>query len=147
MMRRWIAVAGVMMVGAACSSEAEGTGASCADIAGNYTVKGERIGGDCPEPANADDQDTVSVVKGSDGRWSFAVPGVTGGCPGTLDASSCRFIANCEINAGNGQNVATFTLDYTFNGKTFTGTSVGGFKPPAVPAACRVTYRESGTRL
>ncbi len=148
MMQRTIC--GIMAAGAlaACSSTSDGAApGSCADIAGNYRVTAARAAGTCDPKLDGDGNSTLAFSKAGDGRWNVLVPGVPGGCPGTLDEKTCKYIANCEAKGADGAVIATFSLDYTFVGTTYKGSSITGARPPAVPRACDVTYQEQGTRL
>lgn len=81
------------------------------------------------------------------GTWTIVLPGIEGGCPGTLDAATCRFSSACEARDQAGAVVATATISYTFTATGFTGSTVSGLRPPAVSKPCEVTYRETGTKL
>lgn len=147
MISRLLVGACTLGVAASCSSSTEGTGTSaCADISGNYRVTSTRAGGSCVEPPNSSPESTASFSRNQDGTWSLLMSGITGDCPGTLD-KACKFIANCTGTGEDGATVATFNIEYTFTGSTFKGTTVGGLRPPAVPAACDVTYQETGSKL
>lgn len=130
---------------AACSSD-DDDGGACADISGNWSVKSTRVGGSCTNLTDDGRDETVSFSKSSDGTWSILIPGLTGSCPGTLDAS-CKFIANCEGGPQGGPITVTASIEYTFSGRTFNGTSVGGLRPPAVSQTCDARYAETGTKL
>lgn len=136
----------------ACSSETDGTGSSsgggtCADISGNYSVTSERESGTCDPALDPKDASSVGVQKAADGTWTILIPGVTGGCPGTFDAASCKLTSACEFTGTDGSNVGTTSFTYTFTSAGFTGSTAGGFRPPVVTTACDVTYRDIGTKL
>lgn len=131
----------------ACASETKGSDASaCADVTGNYSVAVERVSGTC-DPALDPKTASVSVTKAGDGSYVLVAPGIEGGCPGELNEASCKITANCTLFDKDRATLGTFTVDYTFSAKGYTGSTVSGLKPPAVASACDVTYRETGTKL
>jgi hypothetical protein len=138
-------VAAVVLAVAACGGDDDKSGASCSDISGNYKVDSKQIAGECSDTGPTGS--TISFSRGANGAWDVFLPGAAGACPGSLDAATCRFTANCVGNDANGQTVATFNIDYKFSGATFAGSTTGALKPPAVPAACNITYDEKGSKL
>jgi hypothetical protein len=145
---RWIGgLSAVTAVLVACSSSTEGTGGGCADITGNYTVTSVRQSGTCDPALDPQNATTVTFTRSGDG-WLVALPGIEEGCPGQLDAGTCRFTTVCKLYAkATGATISTLSIDYTFSGPTLAGSSVSGVLPPAVPKACDVTYRENGKKL
>ncbi len=132
---------------AACSSNSDAAPSSCADISGNYSVISARGGGNCDAKADGDGRSTVGFSRaGAD--WAIVMPGLPGGCPGTLDARTCKFIATCEVQANDGgATLAHFAIDYTFSPGAFSGSTIAGVLPPAVEKPCDVTYQEKGSKL
>lgn len=130
----------------ACSSETRGTGGfACSDISGNYSVTVERVSGSCDPKL---DSQTASISMRKDGEtWVAVLPGISGGCPGTLTESTCKFSSSCEVKDGSGNKTATSTLEYTFTATGYTGSTVNALLPPVVTTACDVTYRETGKKL
>lgn len=143
-MRAFGLVVGSLVV--ACATDAE-PAPKCADVSGNYKVSSSRAAGTCDPKLDGDGQSTLAFAKNGDGSVTVLLTGIPGGCPGALDARTCRYTANCEAKGTDGATLATFSLDYTFDGATFRGSSITGARPPAVPAACDVTYSETGTKL
>lgn len=133
----------------ACSSDVEGSASSgaagCSDISGNYSVAVERLSGTC-DPALDSKTSSVGIQRSDDGGWIAIIPGISGGCPGTLD-SSCKLNLACEIKDASGQVVQNLNGSYKFTSTGFTGTTLNGASPPTVPVRCDVTYRETGTKL
>lgn len=139
-----ILVGGVLV---ACN-ESEVDGSGCADISGNYDVKYERVSGSCDPKVDGALRATLSFSKDADGAWSVVIPGLEGGCPGSLDASSCKFVANCKaMSKTDGSTLATYSVDYKFTGTTIAGSSITALLPPTATPACDVTYKETGTKL
>ena len=149
---------GFVMVGGllACSSSTTGAGADqggggtapaevgCDDITGNYNVKVTRLGGDCPE--GGDGTASITIAEEAEGLY-VVLPGISGGCKGTLNADSCRFQAQCEIFE-NGAKVVTYNVDYTFAGKQLSGSLVGAAAAGVLQAeACTSTVKHEGSRL
>lgn len=131
----------------ACSSETEGTGsAGCADISGSYNVTSVRVLGTCDPALDPTGPTTVTMTRSADG-WTAVLPGIEGGCPGTLDAQSCRFISTCEFRDAQGRRIGTMSLDYVFASADVSGSAANALLPPAVTTACTVTYRETGEKL
>jgi hypothetical protein len=129
---------------AACTSEQELE--ACPEIAGNYSVTVTRLSGTCDaslDPATS----SFSMVRNDDGTYTATLPGIAGGCAGTLDKATCKFRSACEVRGSSNELVLTTNLDYTFNSKGYSGTSVSGISPPTVATRCEVTYRETGNRL
>ena len=133
------------MLLAGCTSSVEAP-ATCPDIGGNYKVTATRSAGTC-DPKLDPGETTVAFSKAGAG-YNVIITGLSGGCPGTLDASTCRFTANCEAkDEKSGATIETFSLDYTFSGASFKGTGIAAARPPAVATPCDVTYQEQGTKL
>ncbi len=147
MEHRWmlgLAVAGLL---AACSSDPAASPSPCADIAGNYKVTATISSNTCPPSLAGGTQDTVSFTKSHGDAWILVLPGIPGGCPGTLDAKSCRFVSNCDQKGADGSTLATLAIDYTFSAGGYTGSSITGVRPPTVPTPCEVTVQDKGTHL
>ncbi len=145
---RWIwgpAIAGLLV---ACSSDPAASPSPCADIAGNYKVAATISSNTCPPSLAGGTQDTVSFTKSQGDEWILLLTGIPGGCPGTLDAKSCRFVSNCDQKGADGSILATLAIDYTFGaGGSYTGSSITGVRPPTVPTPCEVTVQDRGTHL
>lgn len=142
-MRLSILLVGALTV-AACSSDSEGTG--CPDIVGNYSYTSARLSGSCDVALDPKGSQSFSIAKGSGANeYTAVLPGITGGCPGTLDAA-CKFRSNCELRGQDGALLGTATVDYAFTANGFEGTSVNGLNPPAVAQRCEATYRDTGTK-
>lgn len=144
-------VCGGLVMPVACASTTEGTGSSssgggCPDITGNYSVTVERVSGTC-DPALDPKTSSIGMQRAPDGTWNVVLPGIEGGCPGTLDAASCKFASACEIRDKDGLVLGTLSISYTFTATGFTGSTVSGLRPPVVAMGCEVTYREIGTKL
>lgn len=153
-MRAWIGFAVLGMGLLACSNDDdkgddEG-GGGCADVSGNYDVTVTRVSGTCPQ-AEADGTNKASITIGSDDAGLYVLlPGIEGGCPATLDATTCRFKAECKIvdKADTSITLVTYNLDYTFSGKRLSGSLVGGAAAGVLaPDACDSTVKHEGTRL
>lgn len=130
----------------ACAS-AKPAADSCPDIVGNYTISGNRTGGDCDPSLAIPASAPGSFAKAVDGTISIMIPGIEGGCPGTYDAS-CKFTATCHFLGKDGALLATASPAYAFAvDGSFTGTSIGAYNPPTVPKACTVTLQETGKKL
>lgn len=130
-----------------CSGETgEGPATACADVSGNYQASVERVAGSC-DPSQDPKSVSMTMRPNGDGTWSALLPGVDGGCPGRLDAASCKFTSNCAVRTGDGSLLATVNLEYTFSKTGYTGTAVNGLLPPATATRCEVIYRETGSRL
>ncbi len=141
-------VLGVVLVGCAATtsptgeSSSSGGGGGCADISGNYTVKESKVSGTC----DISDSDASSFTFGTDTDGPFVnLPGFEGNCPGSLDASTCRFTAECKFFDLNDKSktLATFNVDYTFSGKTFSGSMAVG----STVKSCTANIKDTGTRL
>jgi hypothetical protein len=143
--RMAIGSAAVVMMVAACSSDDSGAPACAPE--GNYSATATRLSGTCDAALDPKGATSFSMTKGSDGTYTAVVPGIAGGCPGTLDTSTCVFRSACEVRGTDGALVLTSNLEYTFTAKGYTGSSVNGISPPTVATRCEVTYRESGTKL
>lgn len=87
----------------------------------------------------------ISFSHAQGSTWNVLVPGVTGLCQGTLDG--CRLAVNCNGTDKTGAVVLTATLDYHFEGSGYSGSTVLGFLPPAVPASCSVAYQVRANKL
>jgi hypothetical protein len=139
------------MTMAACGSEAASDSPSeapsCADITGNYDVAVTRLGGTCPTKDTGESSHaSITIAKDDDGLY-VVLPGVSGGCPGTLDSSSCRFQAQCQITE-NGTVAVTYSVDYTFYGTDFSGSLVGAAAAGVLSAdACEARAKHEGSRL
>lgn len=134
---------------AACGSDdnaddsTPATGSGCADITGNYDVKVTPLSGDCPP---GDGKNVTVTITRSAGALSVAIPGIEGGCPAELNATSCKFTALCKVVL-DGQQAALFNYDYTFTGTSFNGTIAGSLSPPVADPACQATARHQGKRI
>lgn len=145
---RIVMLSAVAVVLIACSSAADQPASACADISGNYSVQSTRAAGTCDPKLDGDGKSTLAFSKNADGSYNIVLTGIPGGCPGALDPKSCRYTANCEAKGQDGATViATFSLDYTFSGNGFSGSSISGLRPPSVATPCDVTYQERGTKL
>lgn len=145
-MRGVLPLVAVASVIAACSSETEGTGTGgCADITGNWSATSKVLSGDCPPLTN--ETNSVGIQKQGDGAYIAVVPGVEGGCPGTLDAATCKFQSSCEVFGADGARLGATTIDWTFSGKTLRGSEIVRLFPPAAPTQCMSTYEDTGTKL
>lgn len=137
-------------IAVACSSETETTtttptnGSGCTDITGNYSVTVTQLSGTC---AGGGQNPITLTIASVNGALNVAIPGVDGGCPADLNASTCRLSALCKITATNGALAATLNVDYTFTGTTFTGTLAGSLEPPISDPACQETVRHDGKRI
>lgn len=129
-----------------CCTSQQPKGSACADITGNYTVTVERLSGTC-DPAADPKTTSVGITKADDGSYVIVLPGIEGGCPGTFEPATCKFTSVCELRDKTGNIIANSNISYTFTGNGFTGTSLGGLRPPAVSTPCEVTYSERGTKL
>ncbi len=140
------AVAAVVAV-AACTSETTGaTGPNCADITGNWEVTSTKTGGDCAgDPAEGGSSTNVTIRKDGAG-YVVVLPAVAGGCPGELSAQ-CKLISNCDVTGKDGKLAASFGIEWTFNGNSFTGSEVGRLFPPVVQTACEGQYADTGKKL
>lgn len=138
-----VIVLGSMLV--ACTSNTDGQG-DCGDISGNYSVTSTRTSGSCDASMDGDGQSNVTFMKNGDG-WTAVLPGIDGGCPGKLDAKTCKFTSACKITAQDGSTLATISAEYTFAGGTFSGTTINAALPPLVKAACDATYKDTGQKL
>lgn len=140
------AVAVALGLAMACSDSVDGSN-GCTDISGNYSVTATRASGTCDVALDPKSASTVTFTRAGEG-WSVAMPGIEDGCPGELNASTCRFTSVCKLYAkATGATLATLSIDYTFDGPKLSGSSVSGLVPPAVAQNCDVTYRETGTKL
>ncbi len=145
-MKAFLGVAATVLV-VACTSETTGTtGPNCADITGNWQVTSTKTGGNCAnDPAQGDSSTNVTIRKEGD-DYVVVLPAVAGGCPGELN-SSCKFISNCDVTGKDGKLAASFGIDWTFNGSSFSGSEVGRLFPPVVQIACEGQYSDTGKKL
>ncbi len=134
---------------AACSGSSEDSdgeaGGGCDDITGNYDVLVTRLSGDCPGSKTGTTKASITI--GNQGT-SLAVflPGLNGGCEGSLAAGTCRFQAQCVVTQGS-QSVM-YNVDYTFSGRTFTGSFVAAATEGVFSdGPCKATVKHEGTRL
>ena len=144
-------VVGVAMLAVACASSSTGSGppaeTGCKDITGIYDVTATRVSGSCPRGDDVPDKVTVTIAT-TGGKPTVALPGIEGGCPGELDASTCKFTAFCKIfDTKTNKDLVLYNVDYTFAGKTLSGTIVGVQFPPLVAAQCDAVAKHEGTRL
>jgi len=135
----------------ACSSNSDETGSSsgsgaCPDISGNYSVTSTRVSGSCDAAIDSAGATSVTFAKGDDGAWNIVLPGIEGGCPGTL-SSTCKFVATCKATDKSGTTIATYNIDYTFSGTGLHGSSAAAIMPPLVAKGCNVTYSDKGSKL
>lgn len=140
-----VSMVAVVLV-AACSEEAEPSSSNCADISGNYAVTSTRTSGNCEASLDGDGKSTVSFARDGAGGWTVVLPGIEGGCPGTLDVS-CKFLSNCELRDKAGALLATDSVEYTFSGRTFSGSAVLAAHPPIAAKSCGANYSETGSKL
>ncbi len=146
-MRSWMGwVLAVATLGA-CGDDEESKPA-CPDISGNWTITSVDVaeGSTCQPDGTPSSTISVSFQKSASGSYAAVIPGVPGGCPGTFDASSCRFTSNCDITV-NGAVAASYVLDWTFSGNTLSGTEIGRKFPPAVDPSCIENSKDTGQRL
>jgi hypothetical protein len=143
---RMFAVVAVGLLVACSSSSEDQAGPGCGDISGNYTAQATRVSGTCDVALDGDGKTTFSISRGDGDAWNILLPGLTGGCPATLDAA-CKLISNCELFGQDGSVIGTASVEYTFSGRTFTGTSVSAARPPAVATACSANYTQTGSKL
>lgn len=116
------------------------------DVTGNYKVKTHRLSGDCPN-SGEDGEITVTVSR-DNGTLLVAFPGVEGGCPADLNASTCKLTALCKIfDTKTNATLATFNVDYTFNEPQLSGTLAGAINPPLAATACTANASHNGTKL
>jgi hypothetical protein len=150
-MKRVIAAFVVVSGLVACASETTGSGEdlgpiSCTDITGNYSVTATRNGGTCPSPDKPTTTASITISKNGD-ALSIFLPGINGGCDGTLDTASCRFQAQCIVTS-NGQTAITYNVDYTFHGTKFTGSLVGAAEAGVLDSkACTANAKHDGSRI
>ncbi len=139
-------VLGVVLVGCAATTS-NSADEGCSDISGNYAMT-EAVGdSDCPGQAGTTSKNNVTVAK-EGGGFSVVLPGTTGSCPGTLDAATCRFQAQCVITDKSGATAVTYSADWTFAGKAFSGSMVGAAVAGVVgPKACTINEHDDGARL
>lgn len=148
MQRVFVAAVGAAVLVACSSDTSDSKAETCADISGNYSVKSSRVSGSCDPKLDGDGTSTISFAKAADGTWNVVIPAIEGGCPGTLDTTSCKFIANCKATAKDtGATLITYSLDYTFSARSFSGSAAVSASPPAVPTLCTITYSETGNHL
>lgn len=148
-MRSLFALAMTGAVLLACSDGDDGDaggGGGCANITGNYDVTVTKVGGSCPSTNDGTTKASITIAE-EDSELYVVLPGVGGGCKGALDSTSCRFQAQCEVFQG-GARVVTYNVDYTFSGKTFSGSLVGAAEAGVLsPEPCDSQARHVGTRL
>lgn len=129
-----------------CASSSSSPTSACADISGNWKISSTRTDGDCDQAKFPDQSETVSFRRDGDG-WAALFPGVSGGCAGTLNGSTCQFLSNCDFTDAQGRKVTSVAADWTFSGASFKGTSATRTMPPIVPTACSANYRDTGQKL
>lgn len=147
-LRLGVVLVGVVLV-ACADDEVTGTGSGgCADITGNWNVKSETVTDTCPPGTGSGSAagTNVTIQRQGDGSYIVQFPGVTGGCPGSLDAASCKFISTCEVTS-EGTRVLAGNIEWTFAGRTLSGTEILRAFPPAVPNSCEGSYRDTGSKL
>ncbi len=132
-----------LTVAACSSSTATPSGPVCSDVSGNWKVTSTRTDGDCTAPQFNSGEANITMRKGTDGAWSVVLPGLSGGCPGELDAKTCRFVANCDITSGT-TKTASVGVEWNFDGKTISGSEIGRILSPS---ACTANYTDSGAKL
>lgn len=149
-MRPWGMLAVVAVLISACASETTGTGPSCSDVSGNWSVVSNRISGSCDPKIDGDGRSTITLTKQGDTTYAVILPGIEGGCPGRLDAT-CKLTTTCELRANSsGALIATISAEYTFSGTTFSGTTVNAILAPIpdkTEKACSANYKDVGTKL
>src|SRR5688572_9329603 len=101
-----------MSVLTSCSSESDPPRSACADIAGNYSITVERVSGTC-DPSLDPKTASGSLTKDGEG-YLVVLPAVAGGCPATLDASTCKLASACDLKGQDGSVVGTISMSYTF---------------------------------
>lgn len=142
-----IALATLFVSLAACTSSAADD-EGCSDISGNYSWKETVVSSDCPPSSGESKGDNTITIGKSGSGFAIFLTGVSGGCPGNLNLDSCRFQAQCEVTDKNGNTAITYNVDWTFSGKTFSGSLVGALSAGvAGPNACTVTEKNTGARL
>jgi hypothetical protein len=141
-----VMVVAVVVLASACSDDKEGTTSACADISGNWATTSSRVEGTCPTELDGDGKDTIVFSKTADGGWGVVFTGVVDPCPANLDPATCKLTAQCVLTK-DGATIATVNVDYTFTSGAFSGSTSTAAAPPAVPATCSVTYRETGSKL
>ncbi len=146
---RTISIVGVVLVLAACTnSSTDADDGGCADISGNYKLTATKQTGTCSGSENGTaSEDTVTIERNANGLF-VRIPGLDGACPGSLEAATCRFTAQCVLLGKDdpSQKVGTFNIDYTFSGKTFSGSVNVGLNPPG-KASCTELETHDGTRI
>lgn len=138
-----VVLSGLLLACGDAAVDGQGGGGGCAEITGNYSVMVTNTGGNCGEGTSE-----TSITIGNDGSGFYVlVPGLEGACPANLDESSCRFTANCKVSdkADPNKTIATYSMDYTFSGATFSGSLVGAIT--SGPDACESQVTHEGTRL
>lgn len=138
-----VGLGSLLILGCSADADDDSGPKGCADISGNYDVKVAKVGGTCP--SGGSNSVSLSIVKKGDG-YSVYLPGIDGGCPGELDAATCKYTALCEISTG-GSVVASYNLSYTFDGNAFSGSLVGTAGPPIFQEACDSSVKHDGTRI
>lgn len=138
-MIRWTAV-GVGFFGlvAACSSAAD----ECT-IAGTYAAT-QKLDATAANTCGVKTDDaTTTVTVSADGEVAFQ--GVTGSCPGSIDA--CKLTAVCNGSTSTGGH-STLQLSWTFNKTGFSGSTALGIEGagPGGTDSCAATVTFSGTR-
>ncbi|MCW5834510.1 MAG: hypothetical protein KIS78_19065 [Labilithrix sp.] len=122
--------------------EREGA-ADATDIVGNYTVVETKVSASCEIP---DAGESNLTIRNDEDGVAVLLPGLSGACPGNLDSATCRFTAECRLfdEKNPTETTATFNVDYTFAGRTFSGSLV--FGKLSAPA-CTATLRQEGQRI
>ncbi len=143
----------VLFVAAVClcacgSDDAGGSAGGCADISGNWSMKGTTTRTTCPpDPPGTPETANISIQRGQGNDYTVFLPGLQGGCPGTLDPVACKFTSACEIKGGDGKVLVSLAVDWTFSGPKFSGSEIGKLFPPTVATACDTASNDSGTKL
>lgn len=134
----------------ACTSTTTGTAppppSPCPDIVGNWKIIATRADGDCDASKFTDTEYDVTMRKDVEtGQYVFVLPAY-GGCAGDFDPATCKFVANCEIQA-EGKRVAAAGIEWTFDGDKLTGSEISRALPPLVEKACTANYKDEGHKL
>jgi len=120
----------------------------CADISGNWSILSTDAGGStCPPQPNAGQPVNIGIQRQADGSFDLVMPGLTGACPASFDATSCKLTANCGGKDASGNTIADYSIVWTFAGSKLSGSEIGKVSPPAVATACTDNSSDTGHRL
>lgn len=139
-MKRAVVGVAAAVILLACSGDDD---PECANIAGNWSVRSRQVGGVC----SLGDQTLEISMRRDSGQWEVVLPGIEGGCRGAFDQAACRFTSTCDFFDKESRKIASSGIDWTFDGRSFTGSTISRVLNSPSVGDCTANYADTGTKL